>query len=49
LQRRDRPQQPPPIANQGDAEVFQILGRQARKQVGIDLVFAECRLVLLKP
>jgi hypothetical protein len=49
LQRRDRPQQPPPIADQGDAAVFQILGRQAREQVSSNLVFAQCRRVVLKP
>src|SRR6478672_1495832 len=37
------------MAYQGDAEVFEIIGRQRGQNLGIDGVLAECRLILFKP
>ena len=34
------------MADRGDANLDQILGRQIRKNVGVNMVFAESRLVL---
>ena len=48
-ERGDGVEQPPATPDQGDAEILQILGRQARQHPFIDLVRAERRLVLLEP
>jgi hypothetical protein len=45
-QRRNGLEQPPPIAFRSNAEILQVLGSQLGKQVGIDLVFTEPRLLL---
>src|SRR6266852_341904 len=45
----DGVEQPPAMANQADAEILQILGRQARQYPRVDLVRAERRLVLTEP
>jgi hypothetical protein len=37
------------MSDQGDAEILQIFGGQARQYAGVDLVRAECRFVLLEP
>ena len=37
--------QPAPIANRGDADVFQVIGRQLRQHVCIDLIFSKLSLV----
>ena len=37
------------MADRGDADFPQILGRQASQQIGVDVVFAECLLVLFEP
>ena len=47
-QRRDRLEQPATIANQGDTEVFQVIDCQSRQYLSVDLVLAECRLILLE-
>ena len=48
-ERGDGVEQPPTMPDQDDAEILQILGRQARQYPLIDLVRAERRLVLLEP
>src|SRR5215472_5282641 len=48
-ERRDDVEQPPTMADQVDAEILQVLGCQARQYPCVDLVRAECRLVLLEP
>jgi hypothetical protein len=48
-ERADGIEQPPAVPNQADAEILQILGRQARQHPCVDLVRAERRLVLLEP
>src|SRR5262249_4036676 len=40
---------PTAISDQADAQILQIVGRQARHQVSADPVFTKCRLVLFKP
>ena len=45
----DRVEQAPAVPDQSDAEILQILGRQARQYPRVDLVRAERRLVLLEP
>jgi hypothetical protein len=37
------------MPDQGDAEMLQVIGRQAQQQRCVDLVFAEHRLVLFEP
>ncbi|MGB6755463.1 MAG: hypothetical protein WBE71_23625 [Xanthobacteraceae bacterium] len=41
-------EQPPTMTYQGNAEFFQILGRQAWQQFGVNRVIAECRGVLFE-
>ena len=48
-ERGDGVEQPPAMPDQADAEILQILGRQARQYPFVDLVRAERRLVLLEP
>jgi hypothetical protein len=42
-------EQPPAMPDQGDAEILQILGGQARKNPFVDFIRPERRLVLLEP
>ena len=44
----DRVEQPPAMPDQGDAEILQILGRQAWQDPLVDLVLAEDRHIALK-
>ena len=48
-ERRDGVEQPPAMPDQVDAEILQVFGRQAPQYPCVDLVRAECRLVLLEP
>ena len=48
-ERGDRVEQLAAMADQGDAEMLQILGRQLRQHFAIDLVVAERRRVLFEP
>src|SRR4051794_67143 len=36
------------MADRGDANVLEVVGRQVRQQLSIDVILTECRLVLLK-
>ena len=45
-QRSDRGEQPAPIADGSDADVLEIVRRQLRQHVCIDLVVPKIRLVL---
>jgi hypothetical protein len=45
----DGVEQPTAVADQADAKILQILGRQARQYPCVDLVCTERRLVLLEP
>ena len=45
----DGVEQSPAVADQADAEILQVLGRQARQYPLVDLVRVERRLVLLEP
>jgi hypothetical protein len=47
-ERGNRVEQSPAMPDQGDAEILQILGPQARHHPFVDLVRAERRLVLLE-
>ncbi len=46
--RGDRGEQPAAVADRGDAETDQVLGRQRGQDVGVDVVVAECGLILPK-
>ena len=46
--RGDSVEQPPAMPDQGDTEILQILGRQAREHFFVDLVIAERLVVTLK-
>ena len=45
-ERGDRVEEFSPVADDRDAEILQIFGRQARQEVAVDRVFAERRFVL---
>jgi hypothetical protein len=47
--RRDRRQQPAPMADRRDAEFLDVVSRQVAQHLHIDRVLAECILVLLQP
>jgi len=48
-ERGNRIEQSPAVSYQVDAEILQVFGRQASQYPCVDLVRAECRLVLLEP
>jgi hypothetical protein len=48
-ERGDRTEQPAAMADRGDAELAQILGRQLRQNLAVDVIVAEVRRILLKP
>src|SRR4051812_44261625 len=48
MERGDRLQQGPAVAHQGDTDLAQVLGRQARQDSRVDIVGPEGRLVLLQ-
>ena len=48
-QRSDRVKQPSPVANNGNADVLEVVNRQPRQQVRVDLVVPELLLVLTEP
>ena len=45
----DRGQQLAAMADRGHADADQVVGRQLRQHIAIDIVVAECRRVLFKP
>jgi hypothetical protein len=45
----NRIEQATPVADQGNAEILQVIGRQTRQLVLVDLVIAESLLVSLQP
>jgi hypothetical protein len=44
----DRLQQLATMADRGDAELLEVVGRQSRQYFGVDVILAECRLVSFK-
>jgi hypothetical protein len=42
-------EQATPVADQGNAEILQVIGRQTRQHLLVDLVLAESLLVSLQP
>jgi len=45
----NRIEQATPVTDQGNAEILQVIGRQTRQHLLVDLVFAESLLVPLQP